>query len=72
MLQPGFPTMKIGTFVLIATNKENIFSNNALFFAIPLSNLILSAINLSSLRGSSRKSILYFSTLLTLLRYSLI
>ena len=49
--------MKIGTLLLIATNNENTFSNRALFFAIPLSNLILSTKNFSSLIGISIKSL---------------
>ena len=52
--------MKMGIFVFIETNKENKFSNNALFFAIPFSNSTLSAIKCSSLWGIIRKSILLF------------
>ena len=58
LLHPGLPMVNIGIFVLIATNKENKFSNNALFFAIPFSNLTLSAIKFSSLSGIIKKSYL--------------
>ena len=56
LLLPGLPTMKIGTLVFIATNNEKIFSNKALFFAIPLSIFILLMTNCSSFKGNSRKS----------------
>ena len=47
--------MKIGILLLIAANKENIFSNKALFSAIPLSNFIFFTMNFSSCKGKSKK-----------------
>ena len=55
LLQPGLPTINIGTLQLIEINKEKIFSNKALFCAIPLSNLILFTMNFCSLNGKSKK-----------------
>ena len=54
LLQPGFPTINIGTLVLIATNNENMLSFKALFFAIPFSSSIFSIIYVSSFSGNSR------------------
>ena len=56
LLHPGFPTINNGTFAFTQTNKVNIFSNNALFLAIPSFNSILFIMNCCSLLGISIKS----------------
>ena len=57
LLQPGFPTINIGILLFIQQNKEKIFSNKALFLAIPLGISILSAIKFSSNFGIYKKSL---------------
>ena len=44
LLQPGLPTINKGILLFMQTNKENKFSNNDLFFAIPSGIDILFAI----------------------------
>ena len=56
LLHPAFPQINTGILLFKQTNKVNTLSNNALFFAIPLSKFKLSANSFSNLRGYSRKS----------------
>ena len=63
LLQPGFPTINKGILLQMQTNKEKMFSNNALFLAIPFGISILFAMKFSSIIGNFKKSKnLYFSS----------
>ena len=64
LLQPGLPTINIGTFVLIVINRANKLSKSALFLAIPFSNSIFLAMNFCSLFGRSKKFSYFLSYLL--------
>ena len=69
LLLPGFPIINIGILVFTPTNKENKFSNKALFLAIPLSNSRLSAIKFSSNSGKNKKltsKLLFLQTFINL------
>ena len=55
LLHPGFPTINKGTLAFMQTNKANIFSKRALFFAIPSFISMLSTIYFSSFFGNSSK-----------------
>ena len=59
LLQPGLPTINKGILLFMQTNKENKFSNNDLFFAIPSGGFILFAMNFCSISGISKKSFSY-------------
>ena len=56
LLQPGFPTINSGILLFMQTNNEKMFSNKALFLAIPFGISILLAMKFSSMDGNFKKS----------------
>ena len=56
LLHPGFPTINKGILLLMQTNNEKMFSNKALFLAMPFGISILLAMKFSSMVGNFKKS----------------